>query len=187
VSFMPDEVGAKGVQLLREVAPSITRVGSLYAAANPGALVVVTETERRSVQLGLHFLRLPMRDPADLPGIFQTATRARTEALFVMDDGAMTKHRKQVADLAVRHSLALVSVYRDFVDAGGFIAYGPSLSAVYRRGAVYVDRILKGARPAELPVELPTKFDFAINLKTARALNLAIPPALLLRADHVVE
>jgi putative ABC transport system substrate-binding protein len=104
-----------------------------------------------------------------------------------MDDGAMTKHRKQLLELAARHSLAVVSIYKDFAEAGGFIAYGPSLSTIYRRGAVYVDRILKGDKPAELPVEQPTKFDLAINLRTARALGLTIPPSVLLRADHVIE
>jgi putative tryptophan/tyrosine transport system substrate-binding protein len=187
VSFMPDELGAKGVQVLHETLPHITRVGALYKADNPGALLVVTETERRSVQLGLHFLRLPVRGPDDFPGAFQAAVRARTEALFVMDDGAMTKQRKQVAELAARHSLPLVSIYKDFAEAGGLIAYGPSLSASYRRGAVYIDRILKGAKPADLPVEQPTKFDLAINLRTARALGLTIPPSVLLQADHIIE
>ena len=187
LAFMPDVLGAKGVEMLHEIVPSITRVASLYKADNPGALLVVTETERRSLQLGLHFVRLPVAGPADLPAVFQAAVRARTEAVFVMDDGAMTKHRKQLLELAARHSLAVVSIYKDFAEAGGFIAYGPSLSTIYRRGAVYVDRILKGDKPADLPVEQPTKFDLAINLRTARALGLTIPPSVLLRADHVIE
>jgi putative tryptophan/tyrosine transport system substrate-binding protein len=187
VSFMPDELGAKGVQVLHEIVPSVTRVAALYKADNPGALLVVTETERRSLQLGLRFLRLPVRDPGDFPGAFQAATRARTEGLFVMDDGALTKHRKQLAELAARHSLAIVSIYKDFAEAGGLIAYGPNLPASYRRGAAYVDRILKGAKPADLPVEQPTQFELAINLKTARALGLTIPPEWLLRADHIIE
>jgi putative ABC transport system substrate-binding protein len=184
---MPDELGAKGVQLLHEILPNATRVASLYKADNPGALVVVKETERRSLQMGLQFMRLPVRDPGDLPGAFQTATRARTEALFVMDDGAMTKLRKQIVELAARHSLPLVSIYRDFAEAGGFIAYGPNLTASYRRGAGYLDRILKGARPADLPVEQPTTLDLVINLRTARGLGLTVPPSILLRADHIIE
>jgi putative tryptophan/tyrosine transport system substrate-binding protein len=104
-----------------------------------------------------------------------------------MDDGALTKHRKQVVELAARHSLAVVSIYKDFAEAGGFIAYGPDLPATYRRAAAYVDRILKGARAADLPVEQPTKFDLTLNLRTARALGLTIPPALLLRADQIIE
>ena len=187
LNFMPDELGAKGIQLLHEMLPNITRVAALYRAGNPGALYVVTETERRSTQLGLHFLRLPVRGPEDFSGAFQTATRARMEALFVMDDGAMTKHRKELAQMALRHSMAVVSIYRDFAEAGGFIAYGPSLSTAYRRGAVYVDRILKGAKPADLPVEQPTKFDLAINLRTAKTLGLTVPPSMLMRADHIIE
>jgi len=187
LSFMPDELGAKGVEMLHEILPGITRVASLYKADNPGALLGVTETERRSLQFGLHFVRLPVGGPADLPGAFQTAIRARTEALFVMDDGAMTKQRKPLLELAARHSLPVVSIYKDFAEAGGFIAYGPSLSAMYRGGAEYVDRILKGAKPEALPVEQPRKFDLLINLKTAKALGLTIPPPLLERADQVIE
>jgi putative ABC transport system substrate-binding protein len=187
LSFMPDELGAKGVQLLRETLPRISRMAALYQADNPGALAVVTETERRSAQLGLQFLRLPVRDPSDFPGAFQTATRAHTEALFVMDDGAITKHRRQLLDLAANHSLPVVSIYKDFSQAGGLIAYGPSLPALYQRAAYYVDKILKGAKPADLPVEQPTKFELVINLKTAKALGLTIPPSVLLRADEVIE
>ncbi len=187
LAFMPDVLGAKGVEMLHEILPGITRVASLYKADNPGALLVVTETERRSLQLGLHFVRLPVAGPADLPEVFQTAVRARREALFVMDDGAMTKLRKPLLDLAARYSLPVVSIYKDFAQAGGFIAYGPSLSAMYRGGAAYVDRILKGAKPQGLPIEQPTKFELLINLKTAKALGLSVPPALLERADQVIE
>jgi len=187
LAFMPDELGAKGVEMLHEIVPSITRVASLYKADNPGALLVVMETERRSLQLGLHFVRLPVGGPADLPGVFQTALRARTEAIFVMDDGAMTKQRKPLLELAARHSLPVVSIYKDFAEAGGFIAYGPSLTEMYRGGAQYVDRILKGAKPGVLPIEQPRKFDLLINLKTAKALGLTIQPLHLARADQIIE
>ncbi|MBI3635553.1 MAG: ABC transporter substrate-binding protein, partial [Candidatus Rokubacteria bacterium] len=187
LSFMPDELGAKGIQLLREIRPGMSRVAALFQADNPGALIVVAETERRSAPLGLQFLRLPVRDSSDLPGAFEAATRARAEALFVMDDGAITEHRGHILKLAASHSLPVVSIYKDFAAAGGLIAYGPSLPAVYRRAAQYVDRILKGAKPADLPVEQPTKFDLVINLRTAKALGLTIPPSVLLRADQVIE
>jgi ABC-type uncharacterized transport system substrate-binding protein len=187
VAFMPDELAAKGIQLLHEVAPSITRVGALYKEDNPGGLLVVKETERRCLQLGLQFVRLPVGEPPDFSAVFHAAARARSEALFVMDDGAMTKHRKRVTELAARQSLPLVSIYRDFAEAGGLIAYGPSLDTAYRRGADYVDRILKGALPTDLPVEMPTKFDFTINLRTAKALRLTVPPSVLVQADRVIE
>ena len=187
LAFMPDVLGAKGVEMLHEIVPSITRVASLYKADNPGALLVVTETERRSLQLGLHFVRLPVAGPADLPAVFQAAVRARTEAVFVMDDGAMTKQRQPLLELAARHSLPVVSIYKDVAEAGGFIAYGPSLTEMYRGGAQYVDRILKGAKPGGLPIEQPRKFDLLINLKTAKALGLTIQPLHLARADQIIE
>ncbi|HEY6992531.1 MAG TPA: ABC transporter substrate-binding protein [Xanthobacteraceae bacterium] len=187
LSFMPDELGAKGIEMLRETLPSISRVAALYQGDNPGARIVVTETERRSAQLGLRFLSLPVHDPDEFSGAFETAARAQTDALFVMDDGAMTKHRGQILDLAARHALPVVSIYRDFAAAGGLIAYGPSLPAVYRRAAYYVDRLLKGETPSRLPVEQPTKFDLVVNLKTAKTLGLTIPSAVLLRADELIE
>ena len=187
VSFMPDALGPKGVELLRETLPKISRMAALYQGDNPGAVVIVDEVERKGERLGLKFVRLPVRDPGDYAGAFEAALRARSEALFVMDDGAITKHRRQILDLAAKHSLPVVSIYRDFAEAGGLIAYGPSLNAVYRRAATYVDRILKGAKPGDLPVEQPTTFDLVINLKTAKALSLTIPPSVLARADDLIQ
>lgn len=187
LSFMPDELGAKGLEMLRETLPKISRVAALYQGDNPGALIVVSETERRCAQLGVQSLNLPVHEPRDFAAAFDTAARARTEALFVMDDGAITKNRAQILDLAARHALPVVSIYRDFAAAGGLIAYGPSLPTLYRRAAHYIDRVLKGDSPRELPVEQPTKFDLVINLKTAKALGLTIPPSVLVRADEVIE
>ena len=187
VSFMPDALGPKGVELLRETLPKISRMAALYQGDNPGAVVIVDEVVRKGERLGLKFVRLPVRDPSDYAGAFEAASRARSEALFVMDDGAITKHRRQILDLAAKHSLPVVSIYRDFAEAGGLIAYGPSLDAVYRRAATYVDRILKGTKPGDLPVEQPTTFDLVINLKTAKALSLTIPPSVLARADDLIQ
>ncbi len=187
LSFMPDVLGAKGVEMLRDTLPEIARVGALYRGDNPGAVMVVEETERRCAQAGLHFLRLPVRDPSDFAGAFDKAAEARIEAIFVMDDGALTKRRREILDLALHHSLPVVSIYRDFAVAGGLFAAGPSLPALYRRGAYFVDRILKGAAPADLPVEQPTTFDFVVNLKTAKALGITIPRLVLVRADEVIE
>jgi len=187
VSFMPDALGPKGVELLRETLPSLSRMAALYQGDNPGAVVIIDEVERKGERLGLKFVRLPVRGPNDYQGAFETATRARSEALFVMDDGAITKHRREILDLAAKHSLPVVSIYRDFAESGALIAYGPSLDTVYRRAANYVDRILKGTKPGDLPVEQPTNFDLVINLKTARDLNLTIPPSVLARADDVIR
>ena len=187
VSFLPDELGAKGLETLREVLPNVGRIASLYKADNPGALLVVTETERRSAPLDLRFLRLPVRDAGDFPAAFDSARRARTEALFVMDDGAMTKLRTEILKFAASHAMPVVSIYRDFAVAGGLIAYGPNLPDVYRRAAQYAEKLLKGAKPAELPVEQATTFELVINLKTAKTLGLTIPPALQLRANELLQ
>jgi putative ABC transport system substrate-binding protein len=187
LSFMPDELGAKGIEILREALPRISSMGTLYQSDNPGALVVVNAVESRGTQLGLRVVHLPVSDPKHYADIFETGARARIEALFVMDDGAITKQRKQILDLAAKHSLPVVAIYRDFAKAGAVIAYGPRLSVVYRRAADYVDKILKGAAASDLPVEQPDKFDLFVNLKTAKALGVTIPTSILLRADEVIE
>ena len=187
LSFMPDALGPKGVELLRETLPKISRMAALYQGDNTGAVVIVDEVERKGGQLGLTFVRLPVHDPNDYARAFEAASRARSEALFVMDDGAITKHRRQILDLAAKHLLPVVSIYRDFAESGGLIAYGPSLDTVYRRAAAYVDMLLKGAAAGDLPVEQPAKFDLVINLKTAKALGLTVPQAILIRADEVIQ
>jgi len=187
LSFMPDVLAAKGLEMLHETLPQVTRVGALYRGDNPGAVVTIRETEKKCAQLGLQFVDRPVREPGDIAGAFAKFAEARTEAILVMDDGAMTKERHKVLDLAFRHALPVVSNYRDFAAAGGLFAAGPNLPALYRRGGYFVDRILKGAAPGDLPVEQPTKFDLVVNLRTAKALGITIPPAVLLRADEVIE
>jgi putative ABC transport system substrate-binding protein len=187
LSFMPDVLAAKGLEMLRETLPGVTRIAALYRGDNPGAVLSIDETERRCAQLGFQFLRLPIRDPSEIASAFDKITEARTEAILVIDDGAMTNRRREILDLASKHSLPVVSNYRDFAVAGGLFASGPNLPALYRRGAYYVDRILKGAAPGDLPVEQPTKFDLVVNLKTAEALGITIPRLVLVRADEVIE
>jgi putative tryptophan/tyrosine transport system substrate-binding protein len=187
LSFMPDELGAKGIELFREALPGISRMGALYQGDNSGALVVVKAVESRGTQLGLQVIRLPVADPKHLPGAFETAARAQIAALFVMDDGAMTKQREQIIALAAKYSLPVVAIYGDFARTGAVIAYGPRLNVVYRRAAHYIDKILKGEAANNLPVEQPDKFDLFVNLKAAKALGLTIPLSVLLRADEVIE
>ncbi len=143
--------------------------------------------ESATSQLGLQLLRLPVRGASDFLGAFEAAARGRAEALVVVDDALITKNRVQILALAAKHSLPVVSLYKDFVEAGGLFAYGASPPAIYRRAAHYVDQILKGAKPSNLPVEQPTKFELIVNMRTAKALGLTIPPSLLLRADQVIE
>jgi len=187
VSFMPDVLGAKAIEALAQTIPAVSRVAAFYKSDNPGALLVVTETERRSADLGIRFERLPIRDPSDFPDAFALAARAGAQAVFVMDDGAMTNMRGPLLTHASHRALPVVSIYKDFAEAGGLFAYGPNLDHVYRRAAHYVGRILKGTKASELPVEQADTFHFVINLKTAKALGLTIPRSLLLRADQVIE
>ena len=187
LSYNNSELGPKRIQLLREILPNVSRAAVLSNADNPGHTLQIPAMERASSDLGLKLLSFTVRGPADVPAALQAAARARAEALFVLDDTALTRQRAQILKLATAHRLPVVSRYRDFAEAGGLIAYGPSLPAVYRRTAHYVDRILKGARPSDLPLEEPKEFDLVVNLKTAKALGLTIPPSVLLIASSVIE
>ena len=185
LSFMPDALGPKGVELLHEILPKTTRMAALYQGNNPGAVLIVDDVERKGGQIGLKFVRLPVNDENDFANAFDIASRAKSEALFVMDDGAVTKRRQQILDLAAKHSLPVVSIYRDFAESGGLIAYGPNLNVVYRRAADYVHKLLKGEPAHSLPVEQPVDFDLVINMKTAKALGLKIPQSVLVRANEM--
>ena len=176
LSFTAVDLAPKQLQLLKEILPEISRVAFLWYADNPAATMGVRGMEPAAAQMNLHFLRLPVRAPSDFRGAFLAAVRARAGALVVFEDVWLTKHRGQILDLAAKHSLPVISLYKDFAEAGGLLAYGASPPAIYRRAAYYVDRILKGAKPSDLPIEQPTKFDLIINLKTAKALGLTIPP-----------
>src|SRR5262249_3498642 len=133
------------------------------------------------------FVRLPVQSPNDYVEAFERALRAKSEALFVMDDGAITEHRREILDLAAKHALPVVSIYRDFAKTGGLIASGPNLGGIYARAAQPVDKLLKGELAGALPVEQPVNFDLVINMKTAKALGLAIPQSVLIRADEIIE
>jgi putative ABC transport system substrate-binding protein len=184
---MPEALGPKGVELLHEMLPKITRMGAIYQGNNPGAVIIIDDVQRKGQQIGLNFVRLPVKGEQDLGGAFEAAAKAKVEALFVMDDGAMTEQRQRILELAAKQNLPVVSIYRDFAKSGGLIAYGPNLDVVYRRGAVYVDKLIKGAAAPSLPVEQPVNFYLAVNQKTAKTLGLSIPPSILVRADEVIE
>ena len=172
---MHAEFSGKRVEFVREILPGLARVVVLFNADNPGQTPQIVELEQVSARLGLEFLPLPVRGPSDFPGAFQAATRARAEALFVLDDTTVTNHRAEILRLAAHHALPVVSRYKEYVAAGGLMAYGPTLLPAYRRSAYYVDRILKGATPSDLPIEQPMYFALVINLKTTKAFGLTIP------------
>ena len=128
-----------------------------------------------------------MRSPDELQNAFEVATRERAGALIWLEDAALFQHRTRILHLAAKHRLPAASTFREFTEAGGLLSYGPNLPALFLRAATYVDKILKGAKPADLPVEQPTRFELVVNLKTARALGLSLPQSILIRADHVIR
>lgn len=187
ISFMPDALGPKGVELLREIMPDLSRMAALYQGDNAGAALIVDEVVRKGERMGLTFIRAPVENADDYAKALDAAAGAGAQALFVMDDGTITAHRDRILELAAKHSLPVVSIYTDFAKSGALLSYGPNLVAVYRRGADYVDKLLKGEPTANLPVEQPNTFKLVINLKTAKKLGLTIPPMVLVRADAVIE
>jgi putative ABC transport system substrate-binding protein len=181
------DVAAKRVELLKEVIPRISRVAVLRNPTNSGSQFALKETEAGAKQLGIRLQILEVRSPDDLEGALRAATRGQAGALIVIVDTLFISERKRIGDLGIKHRLPAMFDDAQFVEAGGLISYGANLSDLYRRAATYVDKILKGAKPADLPVEQPTKFEFIINLKTAKQIGLTIPPNVLARADKVIK
>jgi putative tryptophan/tyrosine transport system substrate-binding protein len=186
-SAMVPDLGGKRLELLKELLPRLARVAVLWNAANPYSANVFKETQGAGRTLGIEVQSLEVRGPDDLDGAFEAARKQRPDAMITADDPLTLSYRKRIADFATGQQLASLSGFREFVEVGGLISYGANLDDVYRRTAGYVDKILKGAKPADLPVEQPTKFDLVINLTTAKALGLTVPPSLLARADEVIE
>jgi ABC-type uncharacterized transport system substrate-binding protein len=181
------ELSVKRLELLKEVQPRLSRVGVLWNQLNPGAIRSWEMTRAAARPLGLELVSLDVRGPDDLDATFTNAVKSGVEALVVIQDPLTIQHRVRVTQLASQSRLPAVYGAKQFVEAGGVIGYGVDLRANFRRAAIFVDKILKGAKPSQLPVEQPTKFELVINLKTAKALGLTIPPSLLLRADQVTE
>ena len=181
------EIAGKALQLLKETAPGITRVAVLRNPANVQHPLLAKEAGIAAQALGLGLRTFEARAGDALGQAFAAMSQERTGALVVLADAEFWAHRVRLAALAAQHRLPAIYGLTEHVEAGGLMAYAPSLVDNYRRAGIYAGRILKGARPADLPVEQPTKFDLVINMRTARALGLAIPPALLLRADQVIE
>ncbi len=185
-SVAPEVVG-KQLQLLKEVAPKISRVAILQNPNNPGHPVVLRQAETAARALGMQLQVLYARTPAEIDAAFAAMRSQRAEGVLVDRNALVLVQRTQIAALAAKGRLPAVYGFRENAEAGGLMAYGANVSAMYRRAATYVDKILKGAKPADLPVEQPTKFDLVINLKTAKALGLTIPQSFLARADEVIQ
>jgi putative ABC transport system substrate-binding protein len=187
LTSISDELWTKQLELLKEAAPKASRVAVLWNPDNPGHGPALKGIEVAARSLGMQPQLQQVQNPNEFVSAFEAMTKARADALLVVGDPLTSYHRARIADLAMKTRLPAIYGIPDHVAAGGFIAYAANYTELWRRGATYVDKILKGAKPADLPVEQPTKFELLINLKTAKALGLTIPPSLLARADEVIE
>jgi len=190
LSGLAPELVGKRLELLTQAVPGVTRVAVLWQPGGQGERTekdLLKEAEVAAQALGVRLQVVEARGPADFDRAFSDMTRARAGALTVLGTTMFIIERRRLVDLAAKNRLPAVYGLRDYVDAGGLMAYGPNTADLFRRAATYVDKILKGTKPGDLPVEQPTKFELVINLKTAKALGLTIPPSVLGRADHIVE
>ena len=187
LSLMAPDLGGKRLEILKELLPTLSRVAVLWNVANPYPALVFRETESAARKLGIEVRSLEVRAPRDVEGALQAALRQDAGALITVEDPLTLTYRREIADFASKHGLPCVSGLREYAEAGVLFSYGSHLPDLMRRTAGYVDKILKGAKPADLPVEQPTKFQLVFNVKTAKALGLEIPPTLLARADEVIE
>jgi putative ABC transport system substrate-binding protein len=182
------DLSGKRLELLKEAVSGMSRVGVLWDANAPGPVIGFKEYEAAARALKVQLQSLEVRGPnPDLEGAFQAAANGRVNALITIRNPVLSRYRKQIAELAIKNRLALMYEASDWVEAGGLVSYAANDAENYRRLATYVDKILKGTKPADLPIEQPTKFEFVINLKTAKQIGLTIPPNVLVRADRVIR
>jgi putative ABC transport system substrate-binding protein len=181
------EMDGKRLELLREVVPSVSHIAVLWNAASPLQVLAEKQTQAAAHALRMKVLSLGVRNEEEIDRAFAVIVRERPGALLVLADRLLLHHRARIMDFATRYRLPGVHAYRELVEAGGLMSFGPSYAEMHRRAAYFVDRILKGAKPADLPVERPPTFELVVNLKTAKALRLTIPQSVLLRATEVIE
>jgi putative ABC transport system substrate-binding protein len=181
------EMAGKRLELLKEIVPKLSRVAVLWNPLHPTSKLSWKEVQLPARQLGVQLHSLEVRSSNDFDKAFDAATKARAGALAITPGPVFVTNLKRIADLAAKSRLPSIFHVMEFADSGGLLAYGPDRSDLFRRAATYVDKILKGARPGDLPIEQPTKFELVINLKTAKALGVAIPRSVLIRADRVIE
>ena len=187
LSTLAPEMGGKQLDLLKEIVPKLSRVAVIGNSTIPGDAQAIRETVLAAGAYEIYLRYLDVPDPKDLETTFRIAAKGHADGLLVLGNPNLNLRRKQVVDLAVKHRLPATYTRPEYIDAGGLMYYGTSYPDLFRRAAYYVDKILKGAKPADLPVEQPTKFEFIINLKAARQIGLTIPPKILARADRVIK
>ena len=181
------ELAEKEIQILKDALPHAKRVAILWHEGSPGAVQTFEQTRKAVEKSGLSFDVIGVTAPEELEPAIDRIAKGRVDALIVVHDVLTVNQRARIAEAALKHGLPTICGSSPFVDAGGLIAYAANLPSLFKRAAVFVDRILRGAKPAEIPIEQPTKFELRVNLRTAKALGLTIPPALLLRADDVIQ
>jgi ABC-type uncharacterized transport system substrate-binding protein len=187
LSLLAPDLSAKRLDLFKQAMPKLARAAVLWNTANAGMVLRFRDTEVAARTLGVAIDSVGVQAPGDFDAAFATIGKLRPDALLVLADTVTTAHRRRTIEFAAVHHLPAMYEVREFTDDGGLMSYGIDVLEHYRRAAFFIDKILKGAKPADLPVEQPTKFELVINLKTAKALGLTIPPSLLLRADQVIE
>jgi len=187
VSVFARELSGKRLEILKEAIPGMTRVAAAFNKLNPGTRSLFKEAEAAATKLGLTALPLDIQFPDGVEPAFAEAVRLRADGVVIISDGATIVHRAELGSAALKHRLPTIFANKAYLEGGGLMSYGPDIIAVWRRAATYVDRILKGAKPADMPIEQPAKFELVINLKTAKALGLPISPELLQRADEVIQ
>ena len=187
LTTLASELSAKRLELLKTAFPKVSRVAILQNPNNATNVAQFKESEAAARALKIQLLPLDVRRAEDFEGAFLAALRARVDALITGGDTLLVTHRARIVDFAAKNRLPTMYSNRDFTDAGGLMSYGPNVADMFRRAATYVDKILKGAKPGDLPVEQASKFELIVNLRTAKALGLTISPSLLLRADQVIE
>jgi len=187
ITVMNEELAGKRLELLKETFPEVSRVAVLWNSTNPGAALNFKETQAVARRLGLQLQSLDVHSVNDLEGAFESATRSGAHALDVLRTGPLTSQFRRIADFAVKNHLPSIHDRSDFVEAGGLMSYGANIADTSRRAAVYVDKILKGTKPADLPIERAMKFELVINLKTAKQIGLTIPQSVLYQADKVIK
>ena len=187
LSQMAPELSGKRLELLKEILPKLSRVAGLWNPEGRVATFSWEEMQHPARELKLQLHSLEIRNPDDIEKAFEEATRAHIDALMIMPDPVTRTNLNRIAGLAIKNRLPSVFHIKEFTDAGGLIAYGPDRSDLFRRSATYVDKILKGAKPGDIPIEQPRKFELVINLKTAKQIGVTIPPSVLFRADKVIK
>ena len=187
LASLSPEISGKQLELLKEIIPSLSRVAVLGNSTQPGTAQSLREVELAAGALGVKLQYLDVLSPEDIETVFRAASKGRADAVLVLRAGVFFAHRRQIVDFAAKSRLPAIYYTTEYVENGGLMTYGASITALFRRAAVYVDRILKGAKPADLPIEQPKKFELVINLKTAKQIGLTIPQRVLARADRVIR